>query len=151
MFRRKGRGNVYGIRILKHRKHKGKIFFPIQQARTKTELRNYCVKKKIHLENYYRIFKHKGKFTLYVGPKKLSHGGLRHKPTQKAYQNKMRKHPVHKPRKQNPERPTKTFTKVKRGFRKGEYRDEEGQFYTRNGYLSFRAINQNKYNFKVID
>ncbi len=71
------------------RKHKGMTFEPIYRG-TKRNINTLLtthmkdIDGRISDKYYFRIYKHKGqRYTLYKGPEKVSHGGLRHKPTKK--------------------------------------------------------------------
>jgi hypothetical protein len=82
------KGNVYGVRWKPQtRHHKQKSFHPTFTSTKKTDLyrvlltygRNNIAWAHSH---YYRIYRHRHLgYTLYMGPPKISHGGIRHRPT----------------------------------------------------------------------
>lgn len=71
------------------RKHKGMTFVPVARGK-KRKLKSLLTQKNKRIDGrladkrYFRIYKHKGqRYTLYIGPEKYSHGGLRHRPKTK--------------------------------------------------------------------
>ena len=68
------------------RTHKSMTFQPVMRS-SKRRIKSVLTAKNNELDGrlcdkrYYRIYKHKGqRYTLYLGPEKYSHGGLRHRP-----------------------------------------------------------------------
>lgn len=68
--------------IYKPRHHRGETYYPKFGPGTKKQIEKALSKYKIAHTNYYRIYyiKYRGHI-LYVGPSKISHGGIRHRPT----------------------------------------------------------------------
>jgi len=152
----KKKGNVYGIRPLGMRKHKGKTFIPKHRARTKTEIYRILSRTALAHTHYYRIYHHKGRgYTLYVGPEKPSHGGIRHRPSRKRREASMRrkawKYRTRYPKQEKvqPQLPVFKVRKINKGRHRGSYLDPQGTIITPTQYHIFRARNQNKYDFEV--
>lgn len=155
------KGNIYGRKRLGRRMHKGKYFYPQARARTKTELYKVLIKTGVAHTHYYRIYHHLGRgYTLYVGPEKESHGGIRHKPTRKQYAAKIRRK-WQEPRSKHKFKRTKKVVqpvdttpvyrvkKITKGRYKGHYKDQKGRIMSKTGFHTFRAANQSKYRFVV--
>ena len=94
----KQKGNVYGERDPKDRRHKGKRFYPERISNRRKTLYQYLIHQKTREgiswgdAYHYRIYKLRRRgFALYIGPSKISHGGIRHRPTRKMHIAKQRR------------------------------------------------------------
>jgi hypothetical protein len=175
----KKKGNVYGVHVLGSRHHKAKTYTPVlKNVRTKERIHRYLSSTKLANKRYYRIYRHKGQgYTLYVGPPKESHGGIRTRPSAKRLLTKERKQwekesglgpvkpksPLKPPTKREIESgqaspgykeikklPTKEVFKVRKvkwGQHKGEYITQKGKYLAPDRLHLFIAKNKR---YKVI-
>ena len=126
---------------VKPRRHKGITFMPTKRFTTKREAKNFLVKSGYAYTHFFRIYHDKppgskqiGKrrhYTVYVAPapQKLSHGGIRIKPTRKVLTaRKLRKQGL-SPQLTRAKKQV-TFTQIKTGKNKGNYlRSDNSQLY----------------------
>ena len=116
------------------RKHKQKIFTPYARG-DKRYLKHILVQKsniqyrdghwetgRLADRRYYRMYKHKGQpWTLYLGPYKTSHGGLRTKSSERTIKSR---DPVTKQNRTTVEEVMKNYKKIESGPHSGKYKDK---------------------------
>lgn len=90
-------------------------------------------------KRYYRIYEHKGSgWTLYLGPDKRSHGGLRHKPSKKGRTAtaRMKREKAEVLTKRDEKRSFKNYDEITFGPHEGKYFDKRtGNILTRGQIL----------------